>query len=57
MASAIFLVFSVMPFCEDWRPVVYGTPTLTEWPVPFVFPVAGVVPFYFFPRFWRYAIL
>ena len=26
-----------MPFCEGWRPVVYGTPTLTEWPVPIFF--------------------
>ena len=41
MASATFLVFSVVPFCEGWRPVVYGTPTLTEWP----FSVSGVVPF------------
>ena len=29
------------------RPVNNGTPTFAEWPVPF----------YFFPCFWRYAIL
>ena len=29
-----FVFFRVMPLCEGWRPVVYGTPTLTEWPVP-----------------------
>ena len=34
-----------MPFCEGWRPVVYGTPTLTQWPVLFCFPVSGVVSF------------
>ena len=35
-ASAnFFSVFGVEPLCEGWRPVDYGTPTLTEWPVPF----------------------
>ena len=35
----------VVSFCEGWRPVVYGTPTLTQWPVLFYFPVSGVVSF------------
>jgi len=35
MASAMFFCVSgVVPFCEGWRPVGHGTPTLTEWPVP-----------------------
>ena len=39
-------VSGVVPFCVGWRPVVHGTPTLTEWPMPFfVFPDSGVVPF------------
>ena len=41
-----FYVSFVVSFCEGWRPVVHGTPTLTEWPMPFfVFPDSGVVPF------------
>ena len=42
----LFPIAGVWPFCEGWRPVKNGTPTLTEWPVPFVFPC-----------FWRCAIL
>ena len=39
-------VSGVVPFCVGWRLVVHGTPTLTEWPMPFfVFPDSGVVPF------------
>ena len=39
-------VSGVVPFCVGWRPVVHGTPTLTEWPMPFfAFPDSGVVPF------------
>ena len=35
-ASASFFADSgVVTFREGWRPVVHGTPTLTEWPVPF----------------------
>ena len=56
MAIAIFCPVSGVPFCEGRRPVFYGTPTLTEWPMPFFFlflvlchsfflPVSGVVPF------------
>ena len=41
-----FPVSGVWPFCEGWRPVFYGTPTLTEWPVPF-----------FVSCFWCCAIL
>ena len=37
-ASASFFANSgVVTFREGWRPVVHGTPTLTEWPVPFFF--------------------
>ena len=46
MAGAILIPVScVVSFCEGWRPVVYGTPTLTQWPVLFYFPVSGVVSF------------
>ena len=37
-ANASFFADSgVVPFREGWRPVASGTPTLTEWPVPFFF--------------------
>ena len=45
-ASASFFADSgVVPFREGWRPIVSGTPTLTEWPMPFFFSVSGVWPF------------
>ena len=32
-----FPVSDVVPFCEGWRAMCYGTPTLTELPVPVFF--------------------